>query len=114
MDIRAAARLTFQLLRFAAATIFLAPWVAIAVVAALWRLAGAPLRLARTLHAAFANVVYCPRGHRVELVGVWDCRCGARFVGHAFAQCPVCRERPGWLECRVCGLAVSIVNHARP
>lgn len=48
----------------------------------------------------------CPRGHEVPLYGIWDCHCGSRVEGWAFAPCSVCRESAGYTPCPTCGLPV--------
>ena len=69
---------------------------------ALWR--GAVL--ASRLSAFTAEVRFCPRGHEVAAYGRWDCACGSRVEGWAFALCPVCRESAGYVPCPICGLPV--------
>src|SRR6185295_5467680 len=53
-----------------------------------------------------AQVLLCPRGHRVPVYGLWDCACGSRFDGWAFARCVNCHETGTFLACGVCGLPV--------
>lgn len=53
-----------------------------------------------------AQVRICPREHEVPVYGLWDCHCGSRFEGWAFAPCPVCRESAGYVPCPICGLPV--------
>lgn len=53
-----------------------------------------------------AEVRLCPRGHVVPVYGLWDCACGARMEGWAFAPCEVCRETAAYVPCGVCGLPV--------
>jgi len=108
MTVREAARLTFKLLRVAVFVVLVAPWVVAALLRAGGRFTTTPFRWARTLRLVFANRVSCPRGHQVALIGIWDCRCGARFAGHAHATCPICGERSGWVECNRCRLATRI------
>ncbi len=48
----------------------------------------------------------CPRGHEVPVYGIWDCHCGGRVEGWAFAPCPICRESAGYTPCSICGLPV--------
>jgi hypothetical protein len=54
----------------------------------------------------FSQVRICPRGHEVPVYGIWDCHCGSRVEGWAFAPCPVCRESAGYIPCPICGLPV--------
>jgi hypothetical protein len=53
-----------------------------------------------------AEVAFCGRQHEVPLYGLWDCACGSRFEGWAFAACAVCRETAAYVPCGVCGLPV--------
>ena len=53
-----------------------------------------------------AEVRHCPRGHAVPVYGLWDCACGARLEGWAFAPCEVCHETAAYVPCGVCGLPV--------
>jgi hypothetical protein len=53
-----------------------------------------------------AEVRRCPRGHEVPVYGLWDCACGSRIEGWAFAHCGVCRETAAYVPCGVCGLPV--------
>ncbi len=68
----------------------------------LWR---AGVLLSR-LKIISAQVRLCPRGHEVPVYGLWDCGCGNRIEGWAFAVCPICRETAGYVPCPVCGLPV--------
>jgi len=52
------------------------------------------------------QVLFCPRGHEVPVYGIWDCHCGSRVEGWAFAPCLICRETAGYVPCQICGLAV--------
>lgn len=70
---------------------------------ALWRTG---VLLSR-LKAITAQVHACPRGHEVPVYGIWDCHCGSRVEGWAFAPCPICRETAGYVPCPVCGLPVK-------
>lgn len=56
--------------------------------------------------AISAQVRVCPRGHDVPVYGIWDCHCGSRVEGWAFAPCPICPETAGYIPCPVCGLPV--------
>ena len=51
-----------------------------------------------------AQVLLCPRGHEVPLYGLWDCACGSRTEGWAFASCVICHETAAYVPCGVCGL----------
>lgn len=53
-----------------------------------------------------AEVRRCPRGHEVFMYGLWDCACGSRIEGWAFARCDICHETAGYVPCGVCGLPV--------
>ena len=54
-----------------------------------------------------AQVRLCPRGHEVPVYGLWDCVCGSRVEGWAFAPCPICRNTAGYVPCPNCGLPVT-------
>lgn len=54
-----------------------------------------------------AQVLPCPRGHEVPVYGLWDCACGSRTEGWAFASCAICRETAAYVPCGVCGLPVQ-------
>ena len=54
-----------------------------------------------------AEVRLCPRGHAVPVYGLWDCGCGSRLEGWAFAPCDVCHETAAYVPCGVCGLPVK-------
>ena len=56
--------------------------------------------------AIIAQVRLCPRGHEVPVYGIWDCHCGSRVEGWAFAPCQICRESAGYTPCPTCGLPV--------
>ncbi len=99
-------RLTLRLLLTVVTTVLIAPWIAGALLAAGARVVRHALRAYRAGGAAFTDFVHCPRGHRSELHGVFECRCGALFAGWAFERCPVCNESCGWTGCEHCGLAV--------
>ena len=58
-----------------------------------WRQIGAEVRL-------------CGRRHQVPLYGLWDCGCGSRFEGWAFARCAICHESAAYVPCHECGLPV--------
>jgi hypothetical protein len=53
-----------------------------------------------------AQVLLCPRGHEVPVYGLWDCACGSRTEGWAFASCVICHETAAYVPCGVCGLPV--------
>ena len=71
-------------------------------VTALWRTG---VLLSR-IKAISTQVRLCPRGHEVPVYGLWDCGCGSRVEGWAFAPCPICRETAGYVPCLTCGLPV--------
>jgi hypothetical protein len=48
----------------------------------------------------------CPRGHDVPVYGIWDCACGSRIEGWAFARCEICHETAAYVPCGVCGLPI--------
>lgn len=85
----------------------LAPWVALAALGVVLR---TTIGAAQGFHAGRAAAVSnlpCPRGHRSELHGIFECRCGALFAGWAFENCPICHEGCGYVTCEHCGLAVK-------
>ena len=95
-------RMVLQLLRAALAV---ALWCARTVwigVSTLWRTGV----LASRFKAISTQVLRCPRGHAVAVYGVWDCHCGSRVEGWAFASCPICRETAAYVPCPTCGLTV--------
>lgn len=105
-DLRLLVRVVLRWTIFVLEWLLVAPWLAGAfIVAALDAIANAR-RAFRAGQAAFADTVRCPRGHRSELHGIFECRCGALFAGWAFERCPVCAESCGWIGCEHCGLAV--------
>lgn len=53
-----------------------------------------------------SEVRLCPRGHEVPVYGLWDCACGSRIEGWAFARCEICREAAAYVPCPTCGLPV--------
>ena len=53
-----------------------------------------------------AQVLLCPRGHEVPIYGLWDCACGSRIEGWAFAPCVICHETAAYVPCGICGLPV--------
>ena len=54
-----------------------------------------------------AEVRRCPRGHDVPVYGLWDCACGSRIEGWAFAPCEICHESAAYIPCGACGLPVK-------
>lgn len=54
-----------------------------------------------------AEVRYCARGHAVSQYGLWECACGSRIEGWAFAPCEICHESAAYVPCGVCGLPVK-------
>ena len=69
---------------------------------ALWKVG---ILLARRRQIA-AEVRRCPRGHEVPVYGLWDCACGSRIEGWAFALCVICHETAAYVPCGICGLPV--------
>ena len=53
------------------------------------------------------EVRHCPRGHEVPVYGLWECACGSRIEGWAFAPCEICHESAAYIPCGVCGLPVK-------
>ena len=53
-----------------------------------------------------AQVAFCARGHEVPVYGLWDCACGSRIEGWAFAPCVICHETAAYVPCGICGLPV--------
>src|SRR3970040_746922 len=53
-----------------------------------------------------ARVLGCPRRHGGPVYGLWDCACGSRREGWAFAPCEICHETAAYVPCGVCGLPV--------
>lgn len=53
-----------------------------------------------------AEVRPCARQHPVVMYGLWDCACGSRIEGWAFARCDICHETAAYVPCPVCGLPV--------
>ena len=88
-------------------TLLVAPWILIAIGFAIARVAFALRNGLRRLRFASAARMICPRGHRTELYGIFECRCGALFAGWAFGRCPICRESCGYVPCEHCSLAVK-------
>lgn len=64
------------------------------------------LRTRRAIVLGMRDALPCPAGHLTQLVGRWQCRCGFRYLGHAFAPCPGCGGTAGFVPCR-CGLSVK-------
>lgn len=92
-------------LRFVQAGFSLAWWCLATIwlgAATLWRVSV----LISRYKVISAQVRLCPRGHEVPVYGLWDCHCGSRVEGWAFAPCPICRESAGYVPCPVCGLPV--------
>mgnify|MGYP000907691071 CR=1 FL=1 len=89
-------------LRILAVTLAL-PWM---VVVAVGRFVLAALKLPWQLRAKSADVLLCGAGHANPTHGRWTCGCGAVYLGHAFAPCPICGMPAGWVKCETCGLAI--------
>ena len=105
-ELRLQARAILRWTLLALEWLLVLPWVLAAVFVAMRDAISNARRAFRAGQAAFVDTVRCPRGHRSELHGVFECRCGALFAGWAFEQCPVCAESCGWITCEHCGLAV--------
>lgn len=85
------------------------PWIALALLHIVLRRAEATFCLPLAYRTLFDHHGCCPRGHRTELRGVWECRgCGGLFAGIAFQACPVCGSGCGHIPCDEpgCGLAI--------
>lgn len=83
------------------------PWLALALLRAGVREVESIMRGLLALRVAFAHELRCPRGHRSELRGVFECRgCGGLFAGWAFQACPTCGSACGHIACEHCGLAI--------
>lgn len=96
-------RTVFQLLGMALGLLW---WCASTVwigVSTLWRTSV----LASRFKAISAQVLLCPRGHEVPVYGLWDCHCGSRVEGWAFAPCHICHETAAYVPCPTCGLPVK-------
>ena len=101
--VRLVLRITFRLLWW---TLVL-PWLALALFRAGGRRLEGQVRGLLALRVAFDRHARCPRGHRSELRGLWECRgCGGLFPGSAFQACPVCGSACGHIACERCGLAI--------
>lgn len=89
-------------LRIVIALIALPATLTVAVVRALvW-----VIRWPRRVRLRAAATLICPSGHPNPVMGRWTCGCGAAYLGHAFANCPICGMPAGWLRCATCGLAI--------
>jgi len=85
------------------------PWVAFALGRAATRHVVSQGRALLALRYALATHVVCPRGHRTETRGVFECAtCHGLFAGWAFGPCLVCWAGCGHIACdhRGCGLAI--------
>lgn len=83
-----------------------APWFLLWAITVVVGRALTLVRRVRALPLALSDEVACVAGHRNSLLGRWECRCGYVYLGHAFAPCPGCRQRAGWIECERCGVGV--------
>jgi hypothetical protein len=99
-------RIVFRMLTAMAVAVCVGPWVFGAVVGSALRTVRAARRAYRAGRVALVDTARCPRGHRSELHGLFECRCGALFAGWAFEECPVCAESCGYIACEQCGLSV--------
>lgn len=106
MDFRVPLRILTRLVLAFMGAALVAPWVLVAVLAAACRVVYRARRAYRAGRVALADTATCPRGHRSDLHGVFDCRCGALFAGWAFEACPVCGESCGFVPCERCGLSI--------
>lgn len=96
-------RLTGKLLFVA----IVAPWVALSIGAAVVRFLERAAQSIRAAKHSLDTHATCPAGHASALHGTFECRsCGALFAGFAFAECPVCSEICGYVQCERCGLAI--------
>lgn len=81
-------------------------WIAITVwlgARATWRIG---VLVCRSQYLV-ARHLSCGRGHRVPVYGAYVCSsCHAAYEGYAFRPCPNCGQRPGWVQCPRCRLAV--------
>ncbi len=83
--------------------LFALPWViVVGLVRFVWACVCFPARVA----AKASEKLMCPAGHPNALQGRWTCSCGATYLGHAFAPCPICGIPAGFLRCDRCGLAI--------
>ena len=83
-------------------TILTLPWILL--VAVVKGIVGV-VTLSRRVRTKVAPLT-CPDGHVNNTLGRWSCKCGATYLGHAFAPCPICGMPAGWVPCEVCGLAI--------
>lgn len=58
------------------------------------------------LPGTLKRTLRCPRGHEVDVYGVFACRCGALVEGHVFTPCGVCHQPGAYTPCPTCGLPV--------
>lgn len=65
------------------------------------------LRVERERRVLARDVVRCPDGHVVELLGPWQCpSCSAVSVRHGFSACPFDGTRAAYIHC-ACGQSVA-------
>lgn len=43
----------------------------------------------------------------VDMIGMWKCKCGYTYLGHAFTTCANCGKDPGYVPCGNCGVSVK-------
>lgn len=87
--------------------VLVAPWVTLSVVAAVVRSLERAARSIRAAKHSLDTHATCPAGHSSALHGTFECRsCGALYAGFAFAECPVCGETCGHIQCEHCGLGI--------
>lgn len=96
-----------RLVKTVAFVVLVAPWVVLALARAAFVKVDKFVRMLLSVRNALDDHAICQAGHRSGLHGVFECRgCGALFAGYAFAECPVCRESCGFIQCEHCGLAI--------
>ncbi len=83
--------------------VLVAPWVLLVAVV---RFVFALLRFPGRVAVRLGDTLPCPVGHPNPLQGRWTCSCGANYLGHAFAPCPICNLPAGFIRCETCGLAI--------
>jgi hypothetical protein len=88
-------------------TMLVGPWVLASLARAACQRLDSMIRLAAALPHAMRPDIRCPRGHRSETRGVFECRgCGGLFAGWVFQACPICGSSCGHISCEHCGLSI--------
>jgi hypothetical protein len=105
--IRPSLRVAWRITALSLFAALVGPWILFATIRLVVRTVYAGIQGFRAGKAAAVTHLPCPRGHRSELHGIFECRCGALFAGWAFESCPVCHEGCGYVTCEHCGLAVK-------